>query len=102
MSLQNDIRSHYQEKRTSEEYALDTDLRTYLISIDELSGLIYAYARMRGGSFEGMEVNSVMKKIRDTKFAAGVDREHVRNCEKYLDKPLEEFVGEMIQAMKTL
>jgi predicted hydrolase (HD superfamily) len=33
-----------------------TTIQKYLISIDELSGLMFAYARMRGGSFEGMEV----------------------------------------------
>ncbi len=60
---------------------------------------MYAYARMRGGSFEGMEVSGVIKKIKDNKFAAGVDRDHVKYCEKYLDKSLEEFVGEMIGAL---
>jgi predicted hydrolase (HD superfamily) len=67
-----------------------------LISIDELSGLMFAYARMRGGSFEGMEVKWVIKKIKDKSFAAGVDREHVRNCETYLGIALEDFVGQMI------
>ena len=47
-TLLNDIRSHYQDKRHEDIYALDSDLRKHLISIDELSGLMYAYARMRG------------------------------------------------------
>jgi predicted hydrolase (HD superfamily) len=54
---------------------------------------------MRGG-FDGMEVKGVIKKIKDKSFAAWVDREHVRNCEVYLGVSLEEFVGEMIEAMK--
>ena len=83
-TLLNDIRSHYQDKRHEDIYALDSDLRKHLISIDELSGLMYAYARMRGGSFDGMEVSGVMKKIKDTKFAAGVDRSHVKHCESQL------------------
>lgn len=40
-----------------------------------------------------------MKKIKDKKFAAGVDREHVRNCEKYLNIPLEEFIPQVIEAL---
>jgi predicted hydrolase (HD superfamily) len=39
------------------------------LAIDELSGLMYAYARMRGG-FDGMEVKGVIKKIKDKSFAA--------------------------------
>ncbi|MBP7061232.1 hypothetical protein KA037_01795 [Patescibacteria group bacterium] len=48
-----------------------------------------------------MEVKSVMKKIKDKKFAAGVDREHVRNCEKYLSIPLEEFIPQVIEALQS-
>jgi predicted hydrolase (HD superfamily) len=87
-----DIRSHYPSKYPDPEYAASTPVRQYLLAIDELSGLMYAYARMRGGSFDGMEVSGVMKKIKDLKFAAGVDREHVKHCEMYLGIPLEEFV----------
>jgi predicted hydrolase (HD superfamily) len=47
-----------------------------------------------------MEISGVIKKIKDTKFAAGVDRSHVRHCETQLDISLEDFVGQMIEAMK--
>lgn len=73
-----------------------TTIQKYLISIDELSGLMFAYSRMRWG-FDGMEVKWVMKKVKDKAFAAGVDREHVRNCETYLGVALEDFVGQMIE-----
>lgn len=76
-----------------------TQLQKYLISIDELSGLMYAYARMKGGSFEEMEVSGVMKRIKDLKFAAGVDRSHVRHCETELGISLEDFIGQMIEAL---
>lgn len=46
-----------------------------------------------------METSSVMKKIKDKKFAAGVDREHLLNCEKYLGIPLKEFIPQVIEAL---
>jgi len=91
-----DIRSHYTEKTW---VPVDLLIRKYLSAIDELSGLMYAYSLMRPEWFNGMEAKSVMKKIKDKKFAAGVDREHVRNCEKYLNIPLEEFIPSMIEAL---
>lgn len=93
-----------------------TRIQQYLISIDELSGLMYAYARMRGAQngvltdssaggmrngFDGMETKGVIKRIKDKAFAAGVDREHVKNCEHYLNIPLEEFVEQMIKAYQS-
>lgn len=102
IQLLSDIRSHYPSKYPDPQYAASTPVRQYLLAIDELSGLMYAYARMRGWSFDGMEVKGVIKKIKDKSFAAGVDREHVRHCEKYLSVSLEEFVTEMIEAMKSI
>lgn len=93
-----DIRTHYPHGTNIE----PTDLiHKYLISIDELSGLMYAYSRMRWW-FDGMESKWVIKKIKDKAFAAGVDREHVRNCEKYLEIPLETFIDDMILAYQSL
>lgn len=91
-----DIRSHYTEKTG---VPVDLLIRKYLSAVDELSGLMYAYSLMRPEWFNGMEAKSVIKKIKDKKFAAGVDREHVKNCEKYLDISLEEFIPQMIEAL---
>lgn len=76
-------------------------IRKYLRSIDELSGLIYAYARMRPEGFEGMSRSSLKKKIKDKNFAAGVDREHARSCEELLNISQEEFAMEIVQAMQS-
>lgn len=97
-TLIDDIRSHYSEKTG---VPVDLLIRKYLSAIDELSGLLYAYSLMRPEWFVGMEVKSVMKKIKDKKFAAGVDREHVKNCEKYLGIPLEEFIPQVIEALQS-
>lgn len=78
-----DIRSHYEEKFP--EHGLDTLLRKYLASVDELSGFIWACSRMTPNkSLEEVKVASVMKKFKDKSFAAGISREHCRRCETLL------------------
>jgi len=47
-----------------------------------------------------MEYSSVKKKLKDKKFAAGVDREEVHNCEKFLAIAMDEFVPEIIKALQ--
>ncbi|HMS91100.1 MAG TPA: lysine--tRNA ligase [Candidatus Absconditabacterales bacterium] len=95
--LVDDIKSHYTSKTS---VAVNSLLRKYLISVDELTGFIYAVGLMRPTGLEGMEYSSVKKKLKDKKFAAGVDREEVLNCEKYLAIPLDEFVPEVIKALQ--
>lgn len=96
-----DIRSHYEEKFP--EHGLDTDLRKYLASVDELSGFIWACSRMTPNkSLDEVKVSSVLKKLKDKSFAAGVSREHCKRCETLLGISLEDFIPEMIQGMKNV
>jgi lysyl-tRNA synthetase class 2 len=95
-----DIRSHYEEKFP--EHELNTDLRKYLASVDELSGFIWACSRMTPNkSLDEVKVSSVMKKLKDRGFAAGVSREHCKRCETLLWISLEDFIPEMIEGMKS-
>jgi len=93
-----DIRSHYTEKTG---VPVDLLIRKYLSSVDELTGFLYAYARMRPEWFDGIKVSSVKKKIKDKKFAAWVDREHLKYCETYLWIPLEEFIPQVVNALQS-
>ncbi len=94
-----DIRSHYEERFG--EHKLDTDLRKYLASVDELSGFIWACSRMTPNkSLDEVKVTSVLKKLKDKSFAAGVSREHCRRCETLLAISLEDFIPEMIEGMR--
>ena len=92
-----DIKSHYTVKTS---VAISSLLRRYLVSVDELTGFIFAVGLMRPTGLEGMDYSSVKKKLKDKKFAAGVDREEVNNCEKYLAIKIDEFVPEVIKAMQ--
>ena len=71
-----------------------------LAAAETVTGLIYAYGLMRHG-LQGMEVSGVKKKMKDKRFAAGVNREIIMECEK-LGLPLEEFLAISIKAMQAI
>jgi predicted hydrolase (HD superfamily) len=52
-----------------------TDMEKSLFTVDELSGIIQAAARMRPNGIEDMSLKSFMKKWKDKRFAAGCNRE---------------------------
>ena len=59
-----------------------TDLEKSLFTVDELTGIIGACARMRPHGLTDLEVPSFMKKFKDKKFAAKCDRELIKKgCE---------------------
>ena len=53
----------------------ETDLEKSLFTVDELTGIIQAAARMRPNGITDLEVKSFMKKFKDKRFAAKCDRE---------------------------
>ena len=55
-----------------------TNLEKSLFTVDELTGIIQAAARMRPAGITDMEVSSFMKKFKDKKFAAKCDRELIK------------------------
>ena len=80
------------KKRTKkEEYALAAS--------ETLTGLIHAYALMRGKRISDMEVSGLKKKFKDKTFAAKVDREIIKECE-LCGITLDEFLGLAIEAVK--
>ena len=60
-----------------------TDCQKSLFAVDELTGIVHAYALMRPESMIGMNVKSLKKKFKDKRFAAGCDRDVInRGVEK--------------------
>ena len=56
-------------------------LEKSLFTVDELTGIVQAAARMRPNGITDLEVKSFMKKFKDKKFAAKCDRELIqRGC----------------------
>ena len=59
-----------------------TNLEKSLFTVDELTGIIQACARMRPNGIQDLEVSSFMKKFKDKKFAAKCNRELIlKGCE---------------------
>ncbi len=72
-----------------------------LYTVDEMSGLINAAALMRPSrSVMDMEVKSIRKKFKDNHFAAGVNREVIKNGCAMLDIELDTLIDKCIQGMR--
>jgi predicted hydrolase (HD superfamily) len=77
------------------------ELDRYLFACDELAGLITAVVYVRPSkSILVVEVKSVLKKFKEPSFAAGVNRDDVRQGAELIGLPLEEHVANMLTAMK--
>ena len=59
-----------------------TNMEKSLFTVDELTGIIQACARMRPNGIQDLEIKSFMKKFKDKKFAAKCNRELIlKGCE---------------------
>ena len=73
-----------------------------LFTVDELTGLVGAAARMRPSrSVMDMELSSLKKKFKDKKFAAGCSRDVIRQGADILGWSLDEVLDKTIQAMRS-
>ena len=71
-----------------------------LYTVDELTGIIQAAARMRPMGITDMEVSSFMKKFKDKKFAAKCDREVIKKGCEMLGMEVRDVAAICIEAMK--
>lgn len=72
-----------------------------LFATDELTGLIWAAAKMRPSqSTKDMELKSLKKKYKDKKFAAGCSREIIAKGAELLNWDLDKLLDETLKAMQ--
>ena len=73
-----------------------------MFTVDELTGLIGAAARMRPSkSVMDMELSSLKKKFKDKKFAAGCSRDVIKEGAERLGWTLDEVLDKTILAMRS-
>ena len=76
------------------------EMEKSLFTVDELTGIIQAAARMRPMGITDMEISSFMKKFKDKKFAAKCDREIIRQGCQMLGMEVKDVAAICIEAMK--
>lgn len=79
----------------------EKEMEKILFAVDELTGLIWAAAKMRPSqSTKDMEVSSLKKKFKDKKFAAGCSRETISQGAEQLGWEINELFEKTILAMR--
>ena len=71
-----------------------------IYAIDELSGFIHAAALIRPTLYEGLEVKSVLKRLKTPSFAAQVSREDIADAISRIDVSLEDLIRFIIDHQK--
>ena len=67
---------------------------------DELSGFIHAAALIRPTRYEGLEIKSVIKRLKTPSFAAQVNRDDINDAISRIDISLEEIIQFVIDHQK--
>ena len=81
----------------------DTPLKKAIYACDELVGFIGACVKVRPSKkLADLPVESVVKKLKDKAFARSVDRSYVYGGVAAVDRPLEDHVGFLIEALKPI
>ena len=78
----------------------ETKLSKTLFAVDELSGFIAACAMVRPTGIVGLTPKSVKKKLKQPSFAAGVNRDEVRQGAEELGVDFDEHIAKVIAAME--
>jgi len=77
-----------------------TNMEKSLYTVDELTGIIGACARMRPNGLADLEISSFMKKFKDKKFAAKCDRELIKGGCEMLGMEVKDVAAICIEGMK--
>ena len=74
-----------------------TQLAAALLATDELCGIFYAYQKMNPVRYGEMKPGSIKKKLKDTAFAAKVDRSTITTGCEYLDVSVDDHIANVIK-----
>ncbi len=77
-----------------------SSLEKSLYTVDELTGIIGAAAKMRPQGITDLEISSFMKKFKDKRFAAKCDRELIKGGCEMLGMEVKEVASLCIEGMR--
>lgn len=78
--------------------ALDKALR----ACDEICGIFYAYQKLNPIPFAEMKVKSIKKRLKESRFAPGIDRTHIYDGVEDFGITVEEHIENLIEFFKDL
>jgi len=90
------IAGHYSKWNVPRNSLLDK----CILAADELTGFIYACALIRPTKIEGLKAKSVMKKLKNKKFAASVDRAEVYLGAELLEMDIRDLITFIIGVLE--
>ena len=77
-----------------------SELDKVLVACDELSGLVYACCLVRPNGIDDLKPKSVVKKLKDRTFAAGVSREEVAHGVELVGLERSEHIQNVIDGLR--
>ena len=80
----------------------ENNMDKMIYAFDELSGFIHAAALIRPTRYEGMDIKSVLKKLKTPSFAAQVSREDISDAMNRITYPLDEIIDFIITNQKNV
>lgn len=80
----------------------ETKLAKALIACDEICGIFYAYQKLNPVPYGEMKAKSIKKRIKETKFAPGIDRTHIANGVEDFGITIDEHVENLISFFSEL
>lgn len=81
----------------------DSKLAKAIFATDGLTGFITAVAKIYPDQkLVSVKIKSITKRLNEARFAAAVNRDHIRSCESELGIELNKFIEIVFEAMKTI
>jgi predicted hydrolase (HD superfamily) len=94
-SIAHAVSAHYTKWSVPHETQIDKAL----LACDELAGFIVACCLIRPDGIRGLTKDKVMKRLKEKKFAASVDRDEVTKGAEILGVPLADHIQFLIDAL---
>ncbi len=79
----------------------DSRLAKALFAVDGLTGFLVAVAKIYPDKkLSSIKIKAVVKRMKENRFAAAVNRSYIRSCETELALPLDKFIEIVLESIK--